>query len=227
VTFDALAATYDERWTNTAIGRAQRDLVWRHLDPLFRSGDRILDFGCGTGEDAAHFAARGIQVHAVDPSAAMVAIAYHRGGFTVGEAIPSEQFDGVLSNFGALNCIADLSETARTFARVVRPGGRVAICVMGRFCAWEIPFHPLRRLRGRSSSSLGPVYYPTAGQLATAFAPEFTLRRVAGIGLFVPPSYVVLPKWVVRACAALDRALAHLPVVRALADHRLLIFERN
>src|SRR5262249_47974614 len=97
-----------------------------------------------------------------------------------------------------------------------------------RLCAWEVPFHPVRRFRGRASSSLGlTVYYPTVRALARTFAPHFTLRTIAGIGLFVPPSYIALPDALIRRLAALDCALAHLPILRGLADHRLLIFERS
>ena len=63
----------------TAIGRAQRNLVWRDIDALFHAGERILDIGCGTGEDAAHFAARGVHVYATDASPAMVRVARERG----------------------------------------------------------------------------------------------------------------------------------------------------
>lgn len=235
--FDVIASRYDELWTHSAIGRAQRDLVWRHLDPLFRPGDRILDIGCGTGEDAAHFTARGVSVHATDPSSAMREIARCRVGH-VSAALPEPpaSFDGAISNFGALNCVQDLDAVARDLARLVRPGGRIAICVIGRFCLWESVYYSVRlqfakafrRLRGRASSSLGiTVCYPTVGALAAAFAPDFALERWTGIGLFVPPSYVPLPARPVGMCAAVDRVLAGLPLLRSLADHRLLIFERK
>src|SRR5271157_3989256 len=87
--FDLIAARYDALWTTTPIGRAQRDLVWRDVDPLFHPGDRILDVGCGTGEDAAHLAARGVSVYATDPSPAMIHLAAARGGFNT--EVRSEQ----------------------------------------------------------------------------------------------------------------------------------------
>ena len=48
-----------------------------------------------------------------------------------------------------------------------------------------------------------------------------------GIGLFVPPSYVRLPRGVVRVLAALDRFLAGWPPLRGMADHRLIILVRK
>ena len=44
---------------------------------------------------------------------------------------------------------------------------------------------------------------------------------------FLPPSYVPLPAPPVRLCSAADRVLARVPLLRALADHRLLIFVRK
>jgi ubiquinone/menaquinone biosynthesis C-methylase UbiE len=167
--FDRLAARYDQLWTRTPTGSAQRGLVWRNLDGLFHPGERLLDIGCGTGADAAHFSARGIAVHATDCSPAMVDAARRRGGFTASVlraeeiAEAGEIYDGAISNFGALNCVGDLAAVARSLARVVRPGGRVAICTIGRFCAWETLYYAsrlrfrkaFRRLRGNAPSSLG------------------------------------------------------------------------
>jgi ubiquinone/menaquinone biosynthesis C-methylase UbiE len=245
--FESLAARYDALWTTTPVGRAQRNLVWRDMDALFQPGQRILDIGCGTGEDAAHFAARGVTVYATDASPAMVQVAQARGGFTavVRSAEDLAQiggaFDGAVSNFGALNCVADLPAVARSLAALVRPGGRVAICLLGRFCAWETLYYCLRlqfpkalrrwvghALACQSTCLQGiTVHYPTVSEFRAAFAPHFELQRWTGIGLCVPPSYVRLPAALVAILAACDRLLARLPLLRALADHRLFLLVRK
>ena len=239
--FDTLAARYDELWTESPAGRAQRELVWRELDPRFHPGQRILDIGCGTGADAAHFAARGVDVEACDASPAMVARAAARGGFQT-RLLRIEElsaldgpYDGALSNFGALNCVENLRSIATDLAPVIRRGGTLALCTLGRFCAWEMAHYAAhgkfqkawRRVPGMAPSSLGiTVRYPTVSQLAAAFHPEFTLQVWLGVGVVTPPSYVQLPARVTRWCGAADRRLARVPLLRAAADHRLLIFLR-
>lgn len=241
--FDRVASSYDATWTTTAVGRAQRSQVWRQVDPLLRSGDTLLDVGCGTGEDAAHFAARGVRVHATDPSAAMIRLAARRGGFTTAiakaervEGAPAS-YDGALSNFGALNCVADPDQVARKLADLVRPGGRVAVCTIGRFCLWETIYYTvrlnlskaLRRCnRGPVKTSLGvEIHYHSIATLRQAFAADFTCKRWVGVGLFVPPSYIRLAPPLVRILAALDTVFAVWPLLRGLADHRLLILVRK
>ena len=237
--FERMATRYDALWTNTAIGRAQRNLVWREIDSLFHPGERVLDIGCGTGEDAEHFAARGVHVYATDASPAMVQVARVRGitatvcgAEEIGRI--GKSFDGAISNFGALNCVGNLPAVAVSLAALVRPGGYLAICLMGRFCAWETLYYSVclqwskawRRWRGARYHEL-LIHYPSVAEIRTAFGPDFELRRWTGIGLLVPPSYVKLPAVLVRVLAACDRMLAHLPLVRALADHRLFLLVRK
>lgn len=241
--FDRVAAQYDELWTRSAAGRAQRDAVWRRLDGLFHPGDSVLDIGCGTGEDAAHLMSLGIAVEAIDASAEMVRLARARG--VDAARIPIEElarvngdFDGAISNFGALNCVADLPSFRRELARLIRPGGRAALCVLGRFCLWETIWFLLRGRPGKArrrwagdaaAASLGiRVRHFSMRELERAMSPEFRLLAWEGIGVFVPPSYVTWPgERAMRACRELDRRFARLPGPRACGDHRLAIFARN
>jgi hypothetical protein len=149
-----------------------------------------------------------------------------------------DSFDGAISNFGALNCVQPLRPVARQLARLIKSGGYLAICLMGKCCAWEI-CHFLSRLEvkeafrrippsGATTSLSVRVYYPSIRKIKRAFQPEFRLRQWSGIGLFVPPSYIKgVSARTVRRLAAWDRHIASWPVVRALADHRLLVFTRQ
>jgi len=120
--FDAIAEKYDEIFTNSLIGRAQRDVVWHELDRFFPAGTRVLELNCGTGEDALFLAGRGVQVTALDQSPVMIDVAMRRmatkprrkisfrlvDNEEIGSLQPCRPFDGSLSNFGGLNCVPDL-----------------------------------------------------------------------------------------------------------------------
>jgi SAM-dependent methyltransferase len=189
--FDSLAPSYDALWTNTPRGRDQRTTVWIEIDRLFRPGDRVLDLGCGTGSDALHLGNLGVEVFGIDAAPRMVEIARSRGvnasllaiedlGIACGASL-RPAFSGAISNFGALNCVADLAPVAAQLARLVRPSGPIAICLMGRFCFadWR---HTVKRWLGHAQWRGIDVYYPTSRRVRAAFAPWFTLERRTSIG---------------------------------------------
>jgi ubiquinone/menaquinone biosynthesis C-methylase UbiE len=241
--FDRIASRYDELWTRSPVGRLQRKAVWRRLDVLFEGADSLLDLGCGTGEDALHFMRHGISVRAIDASSEMVRIARRRGVDASVRRIEELNrvqgyFDGVISDFGAFNCVSDLHAIRRPLARLIRPGGHLAVCMLGRFCLWETAWYllrgePRKACRRWGSEQWGaslriPVRFLSVRQLARAFHPEFALRDWRGIGTLVPPSYVRgLPLSLLQALGTLDSYVAHAPLLRALADHRLVIFVRK
>jgi SAM-dependent methyltransferase len=240
--FDKLAERYDALWSESAIGRQQRAAVWQWLDPLFHTGDRVLDIGCGTGVDASHLIERGIRVFAIDASTEMVRLARARGvdaHHLAAEALIdiTGEFHGAISNFGTLNCVPDLKGVAQALGRLIRSGGHAAICLAGCCCAWETAHYVLRRRfakafrrwnRGGSEASLGVhVVYPSVRDLVRQFRQHFRLIRWYGIGLCVPPSYIEgISAGTMAWLVAVDRRLAHRPVFRALADHRLFVFQR-
>jgi ubiquinone/menaquinone biosynthesis C-methylase UbiE len=239
--FNELAEEYDNVWTNTTIGTQQRIAVWRRIDPLFLKGDRVLDLGCGTGVDAQHLKENGVEPYGIDSSVAMVQKAQSRG--INAHHHPIEELanlqlkcDGAISNFGALNCVQSMSDTASALAQCIRNGGYLALCVMGRVCLWEMAYYlakgefrkAFRRFAARTTSSLGvDVFYPSKAALIAEFSRSFRLIDIAGVGLFVPPSYVQnLSDSTILRLAALDKGVAHWPLLRSLADHRLYIFQR-
>jgi SAM-dependent methyltransferase len=168
--FDALASTYDRLFTDSLIGRAQRQAVWRKLRTVFKPGSRILEINCGTGADAVFLAKLGVRVLATDSSANMIAVSQQRiEQNSLQEWVSTRQlaieelaqirseapFDGLLSNFGGLNCIRNLETRAKDLAGLLKPASPAILCLMGPWCAWEIvyylsrlqPAKALRRMR--------------------------------------------------------------------------------
>src|SRR5882672_4113554 len=214
--FDRLAASYDDVFTRSVVGRAQRNLVWDKLRQAFHAGDRVLEINCGTGEDALFLASRGVSVVACDGSAAMIAVAKQKLAGTAPPApvafhtLPNERlseltsralFDGAFSNFSGLNCVADIPGVAASLGKLLHPGGVAILCVSTRFCLWELlwfllrgkPRKAVRRILGSTMASIQestvPIFYPTVKEWSNSVAPYFRLRSVRAVGLFVPPSY--------------------------------------
>ena len=238
--FDKVAASYDVLWSETPIGKAQRTAVWNHIDPLFKPGDFVLDLGCGTGIDALHLLSRGVFVHGIDSSPRMVELARQRG--VEAYCFPIEglerldlRLDGVISNFGALNCLPSLTSLAATLGRLVRSSGYVTLCFLNRICIWEIAFYlvrkpskAFRRFKGHTNASVGiTVFYKSSHNIISAFRSKFRFVNSYGIGLSVPPSYVTfLNGLTIEQLSMIDGRLAHRLLLRSLADHRLYVFRR-
>jgi SAM-dependent methyltransferase len=155
------------------------------------------------------------------------------------EALPAQGYDGALSNFGGLNCVADLRGAARGLAGQLRPGAMAVLCVMGPVVPWEWvwfllhgqPSSAFRRLSGRARWSGIAVHYPSIDKIRRQFAPEFRVLRVSALGALLPPPYV--ETWIgryPRALAWLDRMERRFDTVwplPVLADHYVIELERT
>jgi len=258
-TFDALAARYDETFTSSAVGRAQRNAVWKELTNTFRAGQRILEIGCGTGVDANFLAKQGVGVLACDPSAKMIDLASRRAaqnGFKelihtrvlraeeLSALSSIHRFDGAFSNFGALNCVADLRTVAQGLGERLNPGATALLCWMGPCCLWEIAWYlgqgnkkkAFRRFNRKGAiANLGDnafveVHYHSVWSLVRAFGPEFRLISVRGVGVAVPPSYMETQAQrhphLLALCERVDSLCARWPGIRLIGDHVLVRLQR-
>jgi ubiquinone/menaquinone biosynthesis C-methylase UbiE len=215
--FDTLADKYDDLFTRSMIGRAQRGAVWDVLIRTFDPGSHILELNCGTGEDALFLARNEISVFACDASRRMIQTAQGRMRREAPDAPiefqllatehlwklrPNGLFDGAFSNFSGLNCVKDLPQTAYNLAALLSVNAPVLVCLSTRFCLSETLWFLLhgqfrkafRRFSGTATAKLGgytvKVQYPTLGAIKRMFAPYFRLRSCTGIGVAVPPSYL-------------------------------------
>ncbi len=245
--FDALSADYDSAFTDTPLGAALRVLVWSRLDVVFRGAHRVLELGCGTGADALRLAAAGAAVVALDASPGMVRRAQHKAQTRgcaeriqfhclsmeqLGSLPDATGFDGVLSDFGALNCVADLPGLVAEVAARLNPGARLLWVPMGRYVPWEWAWYLLRGQPAKAWRRLSrkPVQwrgltlsYPTPRILSATLRPYFRVDSVRPLGFVLPPSYAA--DWLNRrprllaALARLERAAQRVPLLACLSDH--------
>ncbi len=94
-----------------------------------KSGERILDLGCGTGVLTSEIAATGAKVFGIDRSPEMVAQAKSKFPalrFEVVDATKMEfdgEFDAIFSN-AVLHWIPEAEKVVRGIAQALKPGGR-------------------------------------------------------------------------------------------------------
>lgn len=241
--FDREAAHYDARFVRNPVALLWRQVVQDRLEALFRRGSRVLDLGCGTGEDARVLASRGVDVTGLDVSPAMVerarALCAGEGRAVRFEVLPAERadelgtgFDGAYSNFGALNC-ADRPAVGRALSRALRPGAPVVFVLVGAHPLPATLRHALTArddLRPRREPTVGgrPVdaTYPGLAALRTSFGPGLTWTHASALGVLVPPpdaaGWVSAHPQAYGLLALLERAVRGWPLLRALGDHVVL-----
>ncbi len=146
--FDRIAPVYDAMNRVFTMGLDGR---WRRLAAaaVVTPGDRVLDAACGTGDLALADRKAGGEVTGLDFSERMLERARRKSNqieWVQGDALalPFENasFDAATIGFGIRN-VDDLDAGLRELARVVRPGGRLAVLEITRPTGVLRPFFRL------------------------------------------------------------------------------------
>ena len=215
--FDSLSVDYDDVFSNSNIGKAQRKRVWEHLEDCLASAEisRVLELNCGTGVDARWFSSKGCEVLATDVSPEMLKVAKSNSpkGITINykemdlrdlHTLEEKGFDLVFSNFGGLNCVSrsELKNALSSCSEILNPGGALLTVVMPRFCLWESAYYASKRnltkavrrwsRSGDSFTVNGQstnIYYYSPREMTELAMPHFECTYVKPIGALIPPSY--------------------------------------
>lgn len=216
--FDISASTYDDTFTNTKIGRAQREKVYKNLDTIFSTDKKldVLELNCGTGVDALAFAKKGHKIIATDISEEMIKIADKKNNcknlnFKVLDCKNlsvhtfQNQFDVIFSNFGGLNCLSieELKNVLLTAFSLLKPNGKLIIVLMPKSCIWEQLYFlskgDLKKAKRRNTNEAllvnvdgvqVPTWYFNPKEIIEISDENFTVTNFSPIGISVPPSYL-------------------------------------
>lgn len=224
----------------------QRWLEIEKVKPLLRSGERVIDIGCGSGYATKAFAPLVASIQGVDFSEGMIERA--RSGevpanarFDVGNVLElnSGSF-GLFDTAISLRCLINLPdwETQKTalanIASVIRPGGRY-IFVEG----YKDGRDRLNGVRtGMGLAEMPPVWHNIdfeEGQTIEFLERYFTVTRQDGFGIYDILSRVVHPAMVApdmpRYEAKINEVAAQLatlvPACSDLSRVLFLVLERN
>jgi demethylmenaquinone methyltransferase / 2-methoxy-6-polyprenyl-1,4-benzoquinol methylase len=172
--FDAIAPRYD---LVNRIMTFRMDVGWRRRAVRtlgLRRGGVVLDLACGTGDLCRELAGAGLQPVGVDLSFGMLAAARTAAPLAQADALQlpfrAASVDGATCGFALRNLVA-LPPFFVELARVVRPGGRVALLEVAE------PPNPL--LRAGHRVYFGRVVPMIGGLLSDRSAYRYLPRSVA------------------------------------------------
>ena len=209
--FDAIAPRYD---LVNRIMTLRLDVRWRKRtvrDLALPSGSRVLDLAAGTGDLCRDLTAAGHHPIGVDLSYGMLAAARTEAPLVQADALRLPVADGIADGVTcgfALRNFVDLGTFVTELARVVRPGGRIALL--------EVAEPRNLILRAGHALYFGKVVPLIGGLLSDGSAYRYLPKSVA----YLPPPAALVG--VIRAAGFTDttRVLLHGGIAQLLTGTR-------
>jgi len=201
------------------------------------TGKTILDFGCGSGENALLLARRGARVIGVDISTALLTLASRRlalnglgdaAEFMVGSAhdlpLPDNSVDVVLGI--AILHHLDLAAAAREVRRVLKPGG---LAIFQEPVRDSAVVRTIRRMIPYTAPDVSPFERPLTTPELQSFAKDFRVEAWRAFSLpFVNLIQVVpqLKRYIHPAYRMDKRMLTSAPALSKFAGIRVLALRK-
>lgn len=209
--FDAIAPRYD---LVNRIMTFRMDVRWRRHTVRslgLRPDATVVDLACGTGDLCRELAAQGLTPIGVDLSFGMLVAARTDAPLVHGDALrlplPDACMDGVTCGF-ALRNFESLPPFFAELARVVRPGGRIALL--------EVAEPPNRLLRFGHRVYFGKVVPLVGGLLSDPAAYRYLPRSVA----YLPEPSVMLGQLAQADFVDLERRLLSVGIAQLITATR-------
>ena len=155
-------------------------------------------------------------------------------------SFPEASFDGLYSNFGALNCVEAIDWLGSFAARALRPGSPIVIVLLGSVYPLESLIHlvkgrpslAFRRFRRRGTAIVAgsqfDVHYHRFRGLRRSLGDRFVLEHREALNLLVPvPGFDHLDQRHRRLFDAIrpfDRFLGGLAPFSTAGDHSLSVW---
>lgn len=209
--FDAIAPRYD---LVNRIMTFRMDVRWRRHTVRslgLRPDATVVDLACGTGDLCRELSANGLAPIGVDLSFGMLAAARTDAPLVHGDALrlplPDGCVDGVTCGF-ALRNFESLPPFFAELARIVRPGGRIALL--------EVAEPPNRLLRFGHRIYFGKVVPLVGGLLSDPAAYRYLPRSVA----YLPEAGVMLGQLAEASFVDVERQLLSVGIAQLVTATR-------
>ncbi len=209
--FDAIAPRYD---LVNRIMTLRMDVGWRRRavrSLALRRGSVVADLACGTGDLCVELESAGLRAVGVDLSFGMLAAARTSAPLVQADALRlplrAGSIDGVTCGF-ALRNLVELPPFLAELARVLRPGGRIALL--------EVATPPNRLLRLGHGVYFGKVVPLIGGLLSDGAAYRYLPQSVA----YLPPADELLDMVRAAGFADVDRRLLSVGIAQLITGAR-------
>lgn len=209
--FSKQSVTYDQHDANNPILKEMRGQVYQHLAEFLKPQSHILELNAGTGIDALHLVKLGHRVHAIDIADGMIQqlekkillnnlsrLTCQQLSYDALDKVTGRDYDQAFSNFGGLNCIADLSLVTTKLPAILRPGAYVTWVIMPPVCLWELLWvfkgsfkkafrrFPEKGVKAHLEGEYFQTYYHSLPDIKRAFGGPFRFIRSEGLAALTP-----------------------------------------